>query len=665
VTRFPGVDLALGALKPIFDSGLAMTGGSGAILGICEGRPLPETPMSRLSRLAALAALSLNAGVVAAQRSASFTPIALLPVDASVDEYAVTGDGNRVYYSTAKGEIMLYDRKLAKTTRISEGGDLWDVTVARNGSVVAFTKNGERRDEYVWTIPLDPTTGLATGPQRRASMIPGDSPSLSQDGRMLAFARDDSAGQSLVVLPSLGGPERTLASFHAGIGRIYWTPDPRTLYFSVGAPQGDQAPGGTLQRIPANGGVPRVLNGTSRAIPGLTHDGSALVLTDTGSKHALFVSDTNGRRLGSIMPPPLFIPGGWLGASTMLLSRARNPLRPHIYDLVNGRDRVLADTMQRTYWPSWSSNGKQVLFGKVSRTITHVVVMNADGSSGKTIPLRQQYGPAQFSPDGRRILCFSASAPAGKVVSVVVDIATGKQTEVFSAGREARQSWASDSRHVLYVMEVPGGTTGRTLSFREVDLNGTSRLILEIPAGPGHSIFPISDTSALVRRGADQPTMLEFFSGNRRPVQVLPPLPGFFGGPVVSANREWIAIRRNTQSDDNTKFSVIDVVKMDGSGHSTITPPFVISGGGIGFLPGDKQLIMVGHSSTEKQGHAYVTTIATGAIKQLFPLALSGRALLAELSLSPDGKSIVYTSRDSLPAAYATFDISSFLKTNP
>jgi hypothetical protein len=66
---------------------------------------------------------------------------------------------------------------------------------------------------------------------------------------MLAFARDDSAGQSLVVLPTLGGPEHVLASFLAGLEVIRWTPDAKTLYFGVGAPRSNLALAGTVQRI--------------------------------------------------------------------------------------------------------------------------------------------------------------------------------------------------------------------------------------------------------------------------------------------------------------------------------------------------------------------------------------------------------------------------------
>src|SRR5690242_4633781 len=136
--------------------------------------------MNRRLNLISLALVGAATVSASAQRTApaSFTPVSLLPAGTSVDEYSMTADGNRVYYSSAKGEVFLFDRKTSKTTRIADGGDIWDVTVARNGSAVAFTK-AEGNDEYVWAVPLDPGTGGAKGPQRRVSMIQGDTPALS------------------------------------------------------------------------------------------------------------------------------------------------------------------------------------------------------------------------------------------------------------------------------------------------------------------------------------------------------------------------------------------------------------------------------------------------------------------------------------------------------
>ena len=85
--------------------------------------------------LVAIVGLCLASSAAVAQRSTSFTPLAnMLAPDAPVDEYSITADGNRVYYSTLKGEVWLLDRQLGKSSRISEGGIIWDIAVAPNGS---------------------------------------------------------------------------------------------------------------------------------------------------------------------------------------------------------------------------------------------------------------------------------------------------------------------------------------------------------------------------------------------------------------------------------------------------------------------------------------------------------------------------------------------------
>jgi DNA-binding beta-propeller fold protein YncE len=64
-----------------------------------------------------------------------FQPLSTFIAPSAVaDEIATTGDGNRVYYSTTNGEVWLFDRKTAKSTRVAQVGELWDITVAANRS---------------------------------------------------------------------------------------------------------------------------------------------------------------------------------------------------------------------------------------------------------------------------------------------------------------------------------------------------------------------------------------------------------------------------------------------------------------------------------------------------------------------------------------------------
>jgi len=288
--------------------------------------------------------------------------------------------------------------------------------------------------------------------------------------------------------------------------------------------------------------------------------------------------------------------------------------------------------------------------------------MNKNGSGGHAINLRQPFGHGSlWSPDGRWVLYFSPGLPS---TAIAVEVETGKQVPLATSARDIHARWASDSRHVLMVIHAPGAAE-RSLSLREGDLTGASRVLLELSSNPGFNVFPVDDNWAVVRRGADKPTMLEPISGKRPSVQLLPPLPGFFAVPMLSPDHQWAAFRRNTQSDDNTKLTVIEVVKMDGTAHTTITPSFVVAAGEtVEFLPGEKQLMVVESPQTAKRPVVYLATIATGDMKRLFSFNRTGDRYV-QLSLSPDRKSILYTSDDSLPATYATFDVSGFLKSNP
>ena len=610
--------------------------------------------------LVAFAFVSFAALSVGAQNAPSFAPISLLPIDAPVDGYAVTGDGNRVYYTNAKGEVMLYDRKTQKTTRISEGGNIWDITVSRNGSAVAYTKLGEStKDEFNWVIPLDPATGFATGPQRRASMIPGDTPALSQDGRFLAFARDDSASQSLVVLPTLGGPERIFGSFRGGIGTIQWAPDGKTVFFSINPGRQNPNAESNIQRVSVDGGAPKVVVSTMMGWPGLSPDGSLIAFGDSSSTRAIVIADVNGRRLGTFAAPVGFRISRWLNGTTLLASRIEHPSRMHIYSLADGTSRVLVDSIDGTQWPMFSPRGDQVSFATSADGWRNLVITKRDGSSARAIPLERPYGHnLSWSPDGRWIVYSTNGLPT---TAVAVEVATGKQIPLGTSPADIFVRWA-DETHVLLRIALENGAA-RTVSIREYDLTGGFKELFQIPTAAGYQIFPIDRRSALVSRGADKPRMIESLTGGPS-VQLLSALPGSSGGVTFSASGDWVAVRRNPQSSDYTRFTILDFAKLDGSVQTSIDLPFSTAPGAAGFLPGDKQMIVSESPATSKKPSVYLVTIATREIKKLFTYS-SSNDRYAQVAPSPDGKSIVYVNRDSLPAGYATLDVARFLRAKP
>ena len=297
---------------------------------------------------------------------------------------------------------------------------------------MAYTKSGENnKDEFVWIVPLDPVTGHAAGPQRRVSMIPGDVPSIAPDGRQLAFARDDdSTGkQSLVIVPMPGGPERVISSFTAPIGMIRWTPDAKSVYVTLNPPRADRTIPGSIQRIPVAGGPPKVIAYAAASWPGLSPTGEFIAFIDTGFTNLHVVVDTNGRRLGSFVPPPAMGADLWLDDHTIVVSRSRNPLRLHAYNVADGSSRVVMDTTDRVFGAAWSPDGKRIAFAMAYGYRTGLAVTNADGSAARIIPLQQAFSRGlAWSPDGKWLLYENGGALHSPFIAV--EIATGKQIEL-------------------------------------------------------------------------------------------------------------------------------------------------------------------------------------------------------------------------------------------
>jgi hypothetical protein len=292
-------------------------------------------------------------------------------------------------------------------------------------------------------------------------------------------------------------------------------------------------------------------------------------------------------------------------------------------------------------------------------------VMNRDGSSARAIRLDRPFGGTfAWSPDGRWILCGTMGLPT---TAVAVEVSTGKQIPMGISDRALFARWTEDSRAVLVVL---GGQneTSQFLSLREVDLAGGSKELLQIPAGPGSYLFPFDRKSAFVRRGADRPMMLESLSG-KQSVQILPALPGTSSAPILSASGQWVAFRRNPQGNNNMASSVIDVAKMDGSSHTAMDLAFSVFPGAMAFLPGDKQLIVSGRAPVKPTGatpfgSTYLVTLDTRDVKELFTFRAYPYQF-AQVVVSPDGKSMLYTSRDTLPAEYMSLDLSRFVKSKP
>jgi hypothetical protein len=267
-----------------------------------------------------------------------------LPGTPRVDQFVLTADRDRTYFVNSAGEAWLFDHTHKTSARLA-AGPVWDLNLSPTGDALAYTRAGDQRgDQFVWMLPLNRATGIASGGERRVSPQQGSVPSISPDGKFVAFARDEAtgAGQSVVVAPAAGGAERVVArAIPSSLANIRWTPDRKTLYLGVNPPVACvpewsclplnpdlRQPPGTIRRVAVSGGDVTTVTTARGVSPGLSPDGTTLMYLDassTSSSRRYVVANADGTRRDTITLPPSQTPAGWLRGSTLLISDSAPP----------------------------------------------------------------------------------------------------------------------------------------------------------------------------------------------------------------------------------------------------------------------------------------------------------------------------------------------------
>lgn len=474
-----------------------------------------------------LIALTVQGQSVAAQ-AARRPPNPPLPktliveIPGDVANMAPALNGRRLYYSTPTGELFLYDVASKRTTRITTGAQVVPTSVSARGNRIAFTRSAEGGNtgayhpidgvyaSPIWTMPLDPRTGLATGPARRASLGNAGRPSVSPDGKWIAFASEDDR-KRLAIIPSDGGSERVLLDEILRIEYIKWSPDQRWLYFNVALPESPKtgyAP--TLMRIAVADGKREVLayDEFVDGEVGLSPDGNFLVVgvrASTSGAYGLALMDASGKPIAT-----LAYLDSWLSSSELLSwsGYGLNPLKS--ISLVDGKVRGVIPAVYAIGTPAWAPDGRSfAILSKGQRGGHHpdsskLLIANANGRILRTIPLRASESRLVWSPDGRWIAMterpwFGYQQLLGLGITVV-DVASGRTQRLRTAVSEhiANVRWTSDSRHVLYDYSPNDRRVFRRV-IRRVGLDGSDVVVRALPSGGvGSGLAFISDTSVLV-----------------------------------------------------------------------------------------------------------------------------------------------------------------------
>lgn len=189
--------------------------------------------MKRITRYGLLAVASLLASIP----GCTLTPNAQVP-QATVRELATITGNVRAFFRLPNGRVLLYTVEdttftydIVTRRRTKLGTDIIPEHVSPQGDRLAFSRSsGDQDGASLWTMPIDPMTGTATGPAQRVSLR-GERARFSPDGHMLAFRAGPQPDGTfnVVLVPATGGPGRDVATFpHMVI--TSWSDDGNWLY---------------------------------------------------------------------------------------------------------------------------------------------------------------------------------------------------------------------------------------------------------------------------------------------------------------------------------------------------------------------------------------------------------------------------------------------------
>jgi Tol biopolymer transport system component len=329
-------------------------------------------------------------------------------------------------------------------------------------------------------------------------------PSVSHDGRMIAFVAWDSNGVGRLWLRPMDAIEAHLIANLEPAGPAIWSPDNASLAFVAN---------GKLMRVPVGGGavVPiadahgwssgswspagtillesatrdsiiavSVADGSSRPAtrldrsggdifhgsPHFLADGQSFLYVAARSDHGVMSSAITLGRLGSLESRKLGpCDGGYMGfdppdhviyvRGTSLMTRRLDLARRALI----GDPVTLADGLPPgVFVPIFAAGGGVLVLVHVSGTMSELVWTDRTGRRLSRVGEPDRYRDIALSPDGRRV-AFAVEDPALGTDDVWVrDFDRGISTRLtFNPAQETEPVWSADGTRVFYSTDRQGG----------------------------------------------------------------------------------------------------------------------------------------------------------------------------------------------------------------
>jgi Tol biopolymer transport system component len=455
----------------------------------------------------ALAGLAFAAWRASPRRPPKITGSSQITNDRLYKQAPVT-DGSRLYFtalrslSESPGERFLAQVATTggETVTLAPGiGDIMDISPNGTELLVGTYRGDNADEEDVWVRPVLGGTPRRLGDLRTGGLSFGGA--WSPDGKTIAYTR----GSELRLARSDGTEPRTLVTAGGLPFAPRWSPDGKRLRYSV---QDAETGASTLWEVDADGRRPQPLLPGWKAAPNpccgsWTPDERYFVFTAAGNLWALReergffkkgrsepvqltfgplrfgppAPSRDGKRLFAVGTQPRgdlarldarsgeFVPylsglsadgvafskdGRWIAYATFpegSLWRSR----------ADGTERLqLTFPPFHAYLPSWSPDGKEILFfGGAASGPSYVYIIPAAGGAPRRATKREQpETDASWSPDGRQLVFGSSpgfgetSTTSPNLVIRLLDLSTGRVSDLPGSEGLFSPRFSPDGRHV-------------------------------------------------------------------------------------------------------------------------------------------------------------------------------------------------------------------------
>jgi len=527
-----------------------------------------------------------------------------------------------------------------------------------DGNQVAFSWNGEKQDNFDIYVKL-----IATGDQRRLTTAPeaDSSPAWSPDGNFLAFVRAGPGVKAAVYRVSpLGGQERKVADIspftwpgggaflHYYAGGLTWTPNGESLIVSDRNSDSGQL---CLFLLSVESGEKRRLTSPSeKAVidsqPAFAPDGRTLAFIRESSTAGardiyLLPLSENLQPIGEpkrlTFDSQMTFRPVWTAEGREIVFSSGPVLSPHLFRIaasLSGKRQRLAAVGEDGSEPAISHRRQRLVYTRELRdeNIWRVEVSGPDGTISAPIKLISSTRvdrEAQFSPDGKKIV-FSSNQTGNFEIWTCDSDGSNAQRLTSLVGYCIDPQWSPDGEWIafsslkirweFYVISANGGKPKRLSSSPAND--GGARWSRD-----GKWIYFQSD-----RSGENQVWKMPAGGGEARRLTTMG---GIWGGlwALESPDGQWVYHSHGNNSlwkvprDGGEDTQVLESVDWNAFG---------IVKEGIYFIPKPDA---AGRSSIQ---------FFNFSTKKIRSISTIKSPIFANLSVSPDGRWILYTQADQL-----------------